>query len=345
MSSVIASTRFSVLDRSRTREGHDGPEALRDTVRLAQEAEALGFHRFWVSEHHSVPGVAGSAPTVLAAAVAAATSTIRVGTGGVMLPNHQPLVVAEQFGVLESLFPGRIDMGLGRSVGFTDGIRRALGRDKSAAEEFAGRLGELLGWLEGTQRIYPQVHARPAEGLRIPPFVLATGEGAGIAAAAGLPLVVGDLRGREQLLRAVERYRREFRPSSWAPEPYVVVSGTIALARSAEEARRLLVPEAWSLAHSRTHGVFPPLAPVERIEALTMTEKERGFYEKGLHGHLQGTEDHVVPALEAAIEETGADEVLVTTSTYDRAALLDSLRRLARLADLTSDRSGSAVPA
>ncbi|MFJ5723254.1 MsnO8 family LLM class oxidoreductase [Streptomyces sp. NPDC093149] len=345
MSSVIASTRFSVLDRSRTREGHDGPEALRDTVRLAQEAEALGFHRFWVSEHHSVPGVAGSAPTVLAAAVAAATSTIRVGTGGVMLPNHQPLVVAEQFGVLESLFPGRIDMGLGRSVGFTDGIRRALGRDKSAAEEFAGRLGELLGWLEGTQRIYPQVHARPAEGLRIPPFVLATGEGAGIAAAAGLPLVVGDLRGREQLLRAVERYRREFRPSSWAHEPYVVVSGTIALARSAEEARRLLVPEAWSLAHSRTHGVFPPLAPAERIEALTMTEKERGFYEKGLHGHLQGTEDHVVPALEAAIEETGADEVLVTTSTYDRAALLDSLRRLARLADLTSDRSGSAAPA
>ncbi|MFF2409880.1 MsnO8 family LLM class oxidoreductase [Streptomyces sp. NPDC058092] len=333
---MIASTRFSVLDRSRTREGHDGPEALRDTVRLAQEAEALGYHRFWVSEHHSVPGVAGSAPTVLAAAVAAATSTIRAGTGGVMLPNHQPLVVAEQFGVLESLFPGRIDMGVGRSVGFTDGIRRALGRDKPAAEDFAGQLTELLGWLDGTQRGHPQVHARPAEGLRIPPFVLATGEGAGIAAEAGLPLVVGDLRGREKLLRAVDRYRREFRPSSWAPHPYVVVAGTIAIAGSAEEARRILIPEAWSMAYSRTHGVFPPLAPAERVEALAMTEKERGFYESGLRGHLHGTEDQVVTALETALEETGADEVLVTTSTYDRAALTDSLRRLARIAELTS---------
>ncbi|MFF2327292.1 MULTISPECIES: MsnO8 family LLM class oxidoreductase [unclassified Streptomyces] len=336
MSSVIASTRFSVLDRSRTREGYDAPEALRDTVRLAQEVEALGYHRFWVSEHHSVPGVAGSAPTVLAAAVAAATSTIRVGTGGVMLPNHQPLVVAEQFGVLEALFPGRIDMGLGRSVGFTDGIRRALGRDRSDAENFAAQLAELLGWLDGTQRAHPQVHARPAEGLRIPPFVLATGEGAGIAAAAGLPLVVGDLRSRDKLLRAVERYRREFRPSPWAAGPYVVVSGTIAIAESRHEARRLLIPEAWSMAYSRTHGVFPPLVPAERVEALTMTEKERGLYENGLRGHLHGTEDHVLTALGTAIEETGADEVLVTTSTYDRAALLDSLRRLARIAELTA---------
>ncbi|MFF2958912.1 MsnO8 family LLM class oxidoreductase [Streptomyces sp. NPDC057963] len=335
MSSVIASTRFSVLDRSRTREGHDGPEALRDTVRLAQEAEALGYHRFWVSEHHGVPGVAGSAPTVLAAAVAAATSTIRVGTGGVMLPNHQPLVVAEQFGVLESLFPGRIDMGLGRSVGFTGGVRKALGRDKAAAEGFAGQLTELLGWLDGTQSVHPQVHARPAEGLRVPPFVLAVGEGAGIAAAAGLPLVVGDLRGREELLRAIDRYRREFRPSSWASRPYVVVSGTIAPAGSPEEARRLLIPEAWAMAYSRAHGVFPPLAPAERVEALAMTEKERGFYESGLRGHLHGTEEDVSAALESAIEETGADEVLVTTSTYDRAALTDSLRRLARIAELT----------
>lgn len=168
MSSPIASTRFSFLDRSRTREGHDGPQALRDTVALAGTVEALGYHRFWVSEHHSVPGVAGSAPTVLAAAVAAATSTIRVGTGGVMLPNHQPFVVAEQFGVLASLFPGRIDMGLGRSAGFTDGIRRALGRDKQDAGAFAGQLAELLGWLDGTQQAHPQVHAHPAEGLLVP---------------------------------------------------------------------------------------------------------------------------------------------------------------------------------
>ncbi|MEW2292791.1 LLM class flavin-dependent oxidoreductase [Streptomyces sp. NPDC006743] len=329
MSALIESTRFSVLDRSRTREGRPAAEALRDTVRLAEEAERLGYHRFWVSEHHGVPGVAGSAPTVLAAAVAAATRTIRVGTGGVMLPNHRPLVVAEQFGVLESLFPGRVDMGLGRSVGFTDGVRRALGRDKDDAEDFAAQLAELLGWFEGTSPT--GAHARPAEGLRVPPFVLAMGEGAVIAARAGLPMVIGDLRGREKMLRGIDRYRSAFRPSPWAPEPHVVVSGTIAVAATEEEARRLLVPEAWSMAHARTHGTFPPLPPAERVASLAMTAKERGFYEAGLRGHLAGTAEQVARELETVLKETGAQEVLVTTSTYDRAALVDSYRRLAAL--------------
>ncbi|UYQ65945.1 MsnO8 family LLM class oxidoreductase [Streptomyces peucetius] len=331
MSSVTASTRLSVLDRSRTREGYDAPAALRDTVSLARHAEALGYHRFWVSEHHGVPGVAGSAPTVLAAAVAAATTSIRVGTGGVMLPNHQPLVVAEQFGVLESLFPGRVDMGLGRSVGFTDGIRRALGREKKDAEDFAVQLEELLGWFTGGQTAHPHVRARPSEGLRVPPYLLATGEGARIAARAGVPLVIGDLRGRDRLLTAVDGYRREFRPSRWAERPYVVVAGTVAVAGTEEEAHRLLMPEAWSMAYSRTHGTFPPLMPPERIEALEMTAKERDLYESGLRGHIAGTEEQVAEALGTAVKESGADEVLVTTSTYDRAALLDSLRRLARI--------------
>ncbi|MFE1885930.1 LLM class flavin-dependent oxidoreductase [Streptomyces diastatochromogenes] len=329
MSSVIAATRFSVLDRSRTRAGHPPAEALRDTVALAREAEGLGYHRFWVSEHHGVPGVAGSAPTVLAAAVAGATRSIRVGTGGVMLPNHQPLVVAEQFGVLESLFPGRIDMGLGRSVGFTDGVRKALGRDKDDAEDFAAQLGDLLGWFEGTSPT--GVHARPAEGLRVPPFVLAMGEGARIAARAGLPMVIGDLRGREKMLRGIDQYRSLFRPSPWASEPYVVISGTVAVAGTPEAARRLLVPEAWAMAYSRTHGTFPPLAPAEEIQARTMTAKERDFYESGLAGHLAGTESEVAHGLETVLKETGADEVLVTTSSYDRTALLDSYRRLATL--------------
>ncbi|MEU9291236.1 LLM class flavin-dependent oxidoreductase [Streptomyces sp. NPDC048275] len=334
MSSVIAATRFSVLDRSRTREGHAAPEALRDTVRLAQDLEGLGYHRIWVSEHHGVPGVAGSAPTVLAAAVAAATRTIRVGTGGVMLPNHQPLVVAEQFGVLESLFPGRIDMGLGRSVGFTDGVRRALGRDKDHADDFAAQLAELLGWFRGTSS--SGVHARPAEGLTVPPFVLAMGEGATIAARAGLPMVIGDFRNQEKMRRGIDHYRATFRPSVWAREPYVVVSGTVAVAGTPEEARRLLLPEAWSMAHSRTHGTFPPLPPAERVENLSMTDKERGFYESGLTGHLAGTEEQVAHELETLIKETGAQEVLVTTSTFDREALLDSYRRLSRVAGLAA---------
>ncbi|MFI2376787.1 LLM class flavin-dependent oxidoreductase [Streptomyces sp. NPDC018964] len=332
MSSVIRSTRFSVLDRSRIREGHTGPEALRDTVGLAREVERLGYHRFWVAEHHGVPGVAGSAPTVLAAAVAGATRTIRVGTGGVMLPNHRPLVVAEQFGVLESLFPGRVDMGLGRSVGFTDGVRRALGRGKDDAEDFAAQLDELLGWFRGTSPT--GVHARPAEGLTVPPFVLAMGEGATIAARAGLPMVIGDLRDRDRMRRGIDHYRDRFRPSPWASEPYVVVSGTVAVAGTPEEARRLLVPEAWSMAYSRTHGSFPPLPPAERVEALSLSAKERGFYESGLSGQLAGTEDEVAHRLEEVLEETGAQEVLVTTSTHDREALLDSYRRLAAIAGL-----------
>lgn len=203
-----------------------------------------------------MPGVAGSAPTVLAAAVAAATRTIRVGTGGVMLPNHRPLVVAEQFGVLEALFPGRIDMGLGRSVGFTDGVRKALGRDKGDAEDFAAQLGELLDWFTGGSPT--GVRARPAEGLAVPPFVLALGEGARIAARAGLPMVIGDLRDREKMLRGIDRYRSLFRPSRWSAEPYVVISGTVAVAGTEAEARRLLVPEAWSLAYSA------PAAPSRR---------------------------------------------------------------------------------
>nr|WP_127895909.1 LLM class flavin-dependent oxidoreductase [Streptomyces sp. S10(2018)] len=329
MTSALASTRFSVLDRSRIRAGRTAGEALRDTVDLAREAERLGYHRFWVAEHHGVPGVAGSSPTVLAAAVAGATRRIRVGTGGVMLPNHRPLVVAEQFGVLESLFPGRIDMGLGRSVGFTDGVRRALGREKDDAEDFDAQLAELLGWFRGTSPT--GVHARPSEGLTVPPFVLAMGEGAAVAARAGLPMVIGDLRDRDRMRRGIDRYRAGFHPSEWSAQPYVVVSGTVAVAATPEEARRLLVPEAWSMAEARTRGSFPPLPPAEEVEARTMTEKERDLYEGGLGGHIAGTEEQVADELETLVKETGAQEVLVTTSTYDRAALLDSYRRLARV--------------
>ncbi|MFI2209153.1 MsnO8 family LLM class oxidoreductase [Streptomyces sp. NPDC020141] len=337
MTSRLAATPLSVLDRSRTREGYDGPAALRDTVRFARRIERLGYRRFWVSEHHGVPGVAGSAPTVLAAAVAAATSRIRVGTGGVMLPNHQPMVVAEQFGVLASLFPGRIDMGLGRSVGFTEPIRRALGRDASDAEAFEERLAELLGFFRGEEEhgqedAPPGVRAHPADGLRVPAYVLATGEGADIAARAGLPLVIAAVRGRDRMLAAVERYRRDFSPSPASQRPYVILSSTVAVGATEEEARRLLVSEAWSLAYSRVHGVFPPLLPAERVESLTMTARERTFYESAMEGHVAGTGERVALELESLLGESAADEILVTTSAYDRDALLDSYRELARIA-------------
>ncbi|WP_341771662.1 MsnO8 family LLM class oxidoreductase [Amycolatopsis granulosa] len=321
--------KLSVLDRSRTREGGTHAAALRETVAFARQAEELGYHRFWVSEHHSVPGVAGSAPTVLAAAVAAATSRIRVGTGGVMLPNHQPLVVAEQFGVLEALHPGRIDMGLGRSVGFTGGVRRALGHGKDDADRFGEQVRLLLGYLDGTQREHPGVHAYPAEGAPVPAFLLATGAGADLAAELGLPLVIGAVRGEAAMLEAIGRYRDGFVPSARCPAPYVVVSATVAVAETAEAAERLLVPEAWSAAWSRTHGVFPPLRPAGEVLTRTMTGRERTFFDEARQGHLAGTPRDVARKLDALVARTGADEILVTTSTYDRAEMLASYRLLA----------------
>ncbi|MFC6088454.1 MsnO8 family LLM class oxidoreductase [Saccharothrix lopnurensis] len=317
--------KLSVLDRSRTRSGQTHAEALRETVGFARQVEALGYHRFWVSEHHGVPGVAGSAPTVLAAAVAAATTTIRAGTGGVMLPNHQPLVVAEQFGVLESLFPGRIDMGLGRSVGFTGAVRAALGHDRDDADAFGPRLAELLGHFTDDR----PVRAYPAPGLRVRPFVLATG--AGVAAEQGLPLVIGSFRGERAMTGAIDAYRAGFRPSVWASEPYVVISANVAAAATTDEAWRLLVPEAWAMTWSRTRGEFPPLSTPEEILATPMTDRERALFEQSLEGHVHGTPTEVGKALEALVERTGADEVLVTTSTHDRAALLTSYRLLAEL--------------
>ncbi|GAA1556746.1 LLM class flavin-dependent oxidoreductase [Kribbella hippodromi] len=312
---------LSVLDRSRTRTGETEAETLRATVELARQVEELGYKRFWVSEHHSVPGVVGSAPTVLAAAVGARTEKIRVGTGGVMLPNHKPLVVAEQFGVLESLYPGRIDMGLGRSVGFTNGVRRALGVEKDAADDFAAQVRELLGYLSGDY----DVHARPGEGLRIPPFILAVGEGAAIAASLGLPVV---LAARSDSAALVEQYREAFRPSVWAPEPYVILAVTAAVADSTEAARELLLPEAWASAYSRTRGVFPPLQPAVPDE---LTAREREFFDNALRGQIYGTADEVDAALGELVDRTEADEILITTNTYDRAALLASYAALAKL--------------
>ncbi|MGI5271231.1 MsnO8 family LLM class oxidoreductase [Nonomuraea sp. CA-218870] len=319
---------LSILDRSLVRQGQSPAAALRDTVRFARRAEELGYHRFWVSEHHSVPGVAGSAPTVLAAAVAAATSRIRVGTGGVMLPNHRPMVVAEQFGVLESLYPGRVDMGLGRSVAFTGGIRKALGHGREAADGFPAQVAELLGFFTGDQDAYPGVHALPAEGLRPQVFVLAMRSGADLAAALGLPLVIGGAAPAE----AAARYRAAFRPSDWAATPYVMVAANVTVGETAERAALLQLPEAWATARSRVRGAFPPLRPPGEILRMELPERERALLEEARKGQISGTGDEVAARLRDLVTTTGADEVLVTMNTYDLDDRLDSYRRLAALA-------------
>lgn len=326
-STPLQGIRLSVLDRALTRRGEHPGRALRETVRFAQQAEALGCHRFWVAEHHGVPGIAGSAPTVLASAVAAATSRIRVGTGGVMLPNHRPFVVAEQFGVLESLYPGRIDMGLGRSVGFTGAVREALGAGKDAAGEFGERIAELLGWFRGGG----SVHAVPAEGLRVPAFVLAVGSGAEIAAEHGLPLVVAGQRDMRRTVAAIDNYRARFRSSPQSAGPYVVVAVNAASAGTAEEAELLQVPEAWATVRSRTRGVFEPLVPAAEVLERSMTEREGRLFDEARRSQLRGTERQMADTLSALVSRTGADELLITLNTYNPEDRSDSLRRLARV--------------
>lgn len=312
----------SILDRANTREGGSAADALHAVLERAQRAEALGYHRFWVAEHHSVPGIAGSAPTLMMAAIAARTSRIRVGSGGVMLPNHQPLVVAEQAATLQALHPGRIDLGIGRSVAFTKPVRAALRQGYDAADRFGDDLAELLDYLAGTS----ELPARPPDEAATRPFVLAMGKGAQFAARAGLGVVVG---GRAKA--SVEQYRADFSPSRWYAEPYVIASANVAVGATAEAARDVLIPEAWAMVASRTVGDFPPLEPVAAVTARTMTARQQKMLEEHLTAAIHGTADQVADHLHTLVENTGADELLVTTNTFDTEALADTDRRLAEL--------------
>ncbi|MCF7551780.1 MsnO8 family LLM class oxidoreductase [Pseudonocardia sp. WMMC193] len=299
--------RLSLLDRTRTRVGEPDSAAVRGTVERARRAEELGFHRFWVAEHHAVPGIGSGAPTVLMAAVAAATSRIRVGSGGVMLPNHRPLVVAEQVGVLAALHPGRIDLGVGRSLGFAPPVRRAL----QARDSFSEDLEELRAYLDGTAPIT----ARPQLDEPVPLFVLATGKGLAVAGELGLPVVVGgpvlDDAG------ALADYRARGGPS-------VIVSVDVLVGDPV-----LALPEAWALAAARTTGEFPPLEPPDPDRPLT--DRQRTTVENALARTIVGEADSVRAQLADLVARTGADELLLTSSTWDRAALARSDAALSTL--------------
>ncbi|MGY1730188.1 MsnO8 family LLM class oxidoreductase [Geodermatophilus sp. SYSU D01045] len=321
--------RLSLLDRSRTRAGEPDAAALRGTVARAVSAERLGYERFWVAEHHGVPGIAGAAPAVLLAAVAGRTTAIRLGSAGVMLPHHQPLVVAEQFATLAALAPGRVDLGLGRSPGFTPPVRRAL---RETERDFAADLAELRAYLTGTAEI--TLHPQPAGDVRV--VVLATGRGLEVAADLGLPVVVGGpLLGvagdPEPGRQALARYRRAYRPSAQAPEPEVAISLDVLVADTAAEAADLLLPEAWAMAQARTTGVFPPLEPVAAVRAAPMTAVRRRHAERTAAAAVAGPPDRVAARLAELAERTGATELVAAGSTHDRAALAASDEALARL--------------
>ncbi|MUK01278.1 MsnO8 family LLM class oxidoreductase [Vibrio cholerae] len=316
--------RVSILDRAQSLHGRSEADTLRRVIERGRRAEELGYHRFWVAEHHGVPGIAGSAPAVLVAAIAMATTRIRLGTGGIMLPNHQPLVVAEQAATLAALSDGRFDLGLGRSLGFTQAVRSALRAGKEDADRFEGDIAELLAFLDGSA----SVTARPQDSGRTPVFVLATGQGVDIAARAGLAVVLGGPALFRESNPALEWYREAFQPSSWWDEPHVTVSLNVAVAATTQAARDLLLPEAQALAVSRTKGYFPPLeAP--RSDALPA--REAGLIAESLGGAVYGTPAEVEEQLAALQLRTGADELLVSGGAFDQEARLRSDELLAQL--------------
>ena len=311
--------KLSLLDRSRTRAGRPEAEGLTGSIDRAINAERLGYDRFWVAEHHAVPGIASGSPPVLLAAIGARTDRIRLGSGGVMLPHHQPLVVAEQFLMLEALHPGRIDLGLGRSLGFTAPVREAL-RDH-APDTFEDDLRDLRAYLDGAAA----VTARPQAAGRVPMYVLATGRGTVIAARLGLPAVIGGpILGEPRLAEVLEAYRKDFRPRPGVERPYVVVSLDVTVADDDATARELALPEAWAMARSRQTGEFPPLEPVDAIRRQTWTTQVRDRVEASLDRAVAGSPQTVRRALEGLAERTGADELLASTSTYDRESLFAS---------------------
>ncbi|RKS06802.1 luciferase family oxidoreductase group 1 [Nocardiopsis sp. Huas11] len=311
--------RVSLLDRSRTREGDSDAESIATTVERAVRADELGFHRFWTAEHHAVPGIAGAAPTVLLAAIGARTRRVRLGTGGVMVPNHNPLVIAEQALLLEALYPGRIDLGLGGSLGFTAPIRRALGRTALHGDDYPIEVERVREYLEGRA----EITARPDVGPP-PVFLLAVRGGLALAAELGLPAVVGGPTVRDEPRLAA--YFRDFRPNATASEPYLVLNVDVSVADTEERARELLLPDAWAYAESRDVGEFRAQRPVGEVRRLldgTTRERKLKAVDDWVAGALFGTPEQVEASLTELVERTGASEVLANVSTYDR----DEVRR------------------
>jgi luciferase family oxidoreductase group 1 len=305
----------SVLDLVGMRTGESAGSAIARSVNLAQHAEEWGYRRFWLAEHHSIAGLACSATPVLIGHVAAATKTIRVGSGGVMLPNHAPLVVAEQFGTLEALYPGRIDLGLGRAPG----------------GDFPGLLEELRTYL-GPEMPGQAVKAFPGQGSSVPVTLLGSSDfSARLAAQLGLPFAFAAHFAPDLLEQATRLYRTQFRPSQALEQPWLMLAVQVMAAESDRAAQRLFTtPQQRFLRLIRKQPV-ELLPPVDSMDGL-WNEWERAAVENQLRAAIVGSEDTVKAGLERLIAATGADEVMVVTDTWDHAARLQSCRRLAGVA-------------
>jgi luciferase family oxidoreductase group 1 len=323
----------SVLDLVGMRAGESASSAIARSVDLAQHAEQLGYKRYWLAEHHSISGLACSATPVLIGHVAAATKTIRVGSGGVMLPNHAPLVVAEQFGTLDALYPGRIDLGLGRAPGGDFQTMRALRRDlQQSGEDFPALLDELRTYL-GPEKPGQVVKAIPGQGSNVPITLLgSSGFSAELAGMLGLPFAFAAHFAPEYLYAAAELYRDRFRPSEVLRKPYLIVAVQVIAAETDAAARRLFTtPQQRFLRLIRSQPV-ELLPPVDSMEGLWENYAERAAVESRLGAAIVGSNATVKAGLEKLVGETGADEVIVVTDTYDHADRLQSYRRVADVA-------------
>jgi luciferase family oxidoreductase group 1 len=314
--------RLSILDLSPIIEGGDAALAFRNTVDLAQHAERWSYHRFWLAEHHNLPGIASAATSVVIGHVAGKTNTIRVGAGGIMLPNHAPLLIAEQFGTLESLFPARIDLGLGRAPGSDQRTARALRRNLgSSGDTFPQDVLELQSYFGGTD---PRVQAVPGAGLNVPLYLLGSSDfSARLAAELGLPFAFASHFAPEYLEVALHIYRRDFQPSPQLDKPYVIIGAGVFAAETDPEARRLFTSaqlQFLSLIRGRP-GKLP--APVNSIDDLC-TPAERVAIEQRTHYAAVGSPETVRRRFEEFLALTGADEIIATGQIYDHAARLRS---------------------
>jgi luciferase family oxidoreductase group 1 len=322
----------SVLDLVGMRAGEPADSAIARSVNLAQHVEQLGYTRYWLAEHHSISGLACSATPVLIGHVAGATKAIRVGSGGVMLPNHAPLVVAEQFGTLEALYPGRIDLGLGRAPGGDFATMRALRRDhRQSGEDFPALLEELRRYL-GPERPGQVVKAIPGQGSNVPIILLgSSGFSAQLAARLGLPFAFAAHFAPDYLHAAARLYREQFRPSEALRSPYLIIAVQVIAAESDAEARRLFTtPQQRFLRLIRNQPV-ELLPPVDSMEPLWQ-ELERAAVENKLSAAIVGSDATVKAGLQRLVSDTGADEVIVVTDTYEHADRIESYRRVAGVA-------------
>ncbi len=324
---------FSILDLSPIAQGQTASDALRNSLELAQHAERWGYKRFWLAEHHNMPGIASAATAVVIGHVAAGTKTIRVGAGGVMLPNHSPLVIAEQFGTLESLFPGRIDLGLGRAPGTDPLTSQALRRDlMSSSEQFPQDVQELQAYFEPPEP-GQKIRAFPGAGLRVPIWLLGSSTfSAQLAALLGLPFAFASHFAPDDLMRALELYRTRFRPSPQLERPYVACGLNVLAAETDAEARRLFTSQQQAFTNLRrgNPGQVPP--PIDDIDAFWHP------FERETLGHVLsqavvGSPETVERGLRAFLERTKADELIVTGQAFSQRDRLRSFELVAEARD------------